>query len=273
MRATAVSSGRASRRPIRIPWLGIYAVLVVAFLFFPIAIIMLFSFNSSPAVSFPIRGLSLRWYAEVLASPVFLSALKNSMIVGVATTLVAVTLGTLSSLALTRYQFRFKPLIQSLFLLPLSLPGLFLGISLLTYFISLDITLSLMTVVIGHLIYTLPYFTLVASARLERFDFVLEEAARDLGCTPWQTFWKVTFPIIAPSLIGAGVVVFALSFDEFLITFFIIGTQSTLPMLIWSMMRHSIDPRVNAISTILMVASAVLIYILSKVIDLQDISI
>jgi ABC-type spermidine/putrescine transport system permease subunit II len=152
-----------------------------------------------------------------------------------------------------------------------TLPGLLLGLSLLSFFIFIKMKLSVGTVVIGHLVYTLPYFVLVATARLERFDRMLEEAAQDLGCTPWQTFWKVDFPIIAPSIIGAAVIVFALSFDEFLITFFVIGTRSTLPMLVWSMMRKSIDPRVNAISVVLMVASMVLIYLLSKLVDLRDI--
>lgn len=261
----------ARHRPYRIPWLLLYSTLVVIYLFFPILIIALFSFNSSPAISFPIRGFSLRWYQELLDSQVFLSALKNSLVVATFTTALSLSVGTLASLALTRYQFRFKGFVQSLFLLPLSLPGLFLGISLLSYFISLNLQLSLSTVIIGHLIYTLPYFVLVASARLERFDRILEEAAQDLGCTPWQTFWKVNFPIIAPSIIGAAMVVFALSFDEFLITFFVIGSESTLPMLIWSMMRKSIDPRVNAISVILMIASMLLIFLMSRFVDISEI--
>jgi spermidine/putrescine transport system permease protein len=265
------SSRAIGRRPIRIPWLGIYFGLVILYLFFPIAIIALFSFNASPAISFPIRGLSLRWYREVLASPVFLSALKYSLSVAVATTAICVVIGTLAALGLTRYNFRGKGLVQSLYVLPVTLPGLLLGLSLLSFFIFMRLKLSIGTVVIGHLVYTLPYFVLVATARLERFDRMLEEAAQDLGCTPWQTFWKVDFPIVAPSIIGAAVIVFALSFDEFLITFFVIGTRSTLPMLVWSMMRKSIDPRVNAISVVLMVASMLLIYLLSKLVDLRDI--
>ncbi len=259
------------RRPIRIPWLAMYFGGVIFYLFFPIAIISLFSFNASPAISFPIRGLSLRWYQEILASPVFISALKYSLTVAVATTAICVVIGTLAALGLTRYNFRAKGLVQSLYVLPVTLPGLLLGLSLLSFFIFIRLKLSLGTVVIGHLVYTLPYFVLVATARLERFDRMLEEAAQDLGCTPWQTFWKVDFPIIAPSIIGAAVIVFALSFDEFLITFFVIGTNSTLPMLVWSMMRKSIDPRVNAISVVLMVASMLLIYLLSKLVDLRDI--
>ena len=189
------------------------------------------------------------------------------------TTLICVSIGVLAALTITRYTFRLKNLVRGLFLLPLSLPGLLIGISLLSYFISLRVKLSLGTVIIGHLIYTLPYFFLVASTRLESFDRLLEEAAQDLGCTPWETFWKVNFPIIAPSIIGAATIVFALSFDEFLITFFVIGTQNTLPMMVWSMMRRSIDPRVNAISVILILASILLLYLMSKVVDISEIEI
>jgi spermidine/putrescine transport system permease protein len=259
------------RRPIRIPWLMIYSLIVILYLFFPIIIIALFSFNNSPAVSFPIRGFSLRWYVDVLGSPTFLSALKNTLIVAVITTIICEVIGLLAALAITRYKFRLKPLVRGLFLVPLSMPGLFIGLSLLSYFVSLNIHLSIATVVVGHLIYTLPYFFLVTTTRLERFDRLLEEAAQDLGCTPWQTFWKVNFPIIAPSIIGAALIVFALSFDEFLITFFVIGTESTLPMLVWSMLRRSIDPRVNAISVMLIISSMILLFFMSKVIDISEI--
>ncbi|MDI7276283.1 MAG: ABC transporter permease subunit, partial [Anaerolineae bacterium] len=143
---------------------------------------------------------------------------------------------------------------------------------LLSYFSFLNIRLSLLTVIVGHVIYTLPYFVLVASARLERFDTAVEEAARDLGATVWQTFWRVTFPIIGPSMVGAGILVFALSFDEFLISFFVIGSESTLPMLIWSMMRRSIDPRVNVISTMVLGLSLVLIFVMSRLVEMSEIT-
>ncbi len=263
----------SSFRGFRIPWLEIISAGVLIFLFAPIVIIILFSFNESPALSFPIRGLSLRWYHEVLASAHFNSALKNTMIVGTATSIIAMTVGTLASLGLTRYRFKLKPVISSLTVLPVSLPVLFIGLALLSYFAFLNIGLSLLTVIIGHLIYTIPYFVLVANARLGRFDIVVEEAARDLGATAWQTFWRVTFPIIAPSVIGAGILVFALSFDEFLITFFVIGSESTLPMLIWSMMRRSLDPRVNVISTMVLGASLILILIMSRFVEVSEISV
>jgi spermidine/putrescine transport system permease protein len=262
-----------SKRPLRIPWLLIYSIGVVIYLFFPLFIIALFSFNTSPSISFPIRGFSFVWYKAVFENPIFISSLKNSLVVASITTLICVSTGVLAALVITRYSFRLKNVVRGLFLLPLSLPGLFIGISLLSYYISLDMKLTLGTVIIGHLIYTLPYFFLVASTRLERFDRLLEEAAQDLGCTPWETFWKVNFPIIAPSIIGAATIVFALSFDEFVITFFIIGTQNTLPMMVWSMMRRSIDPRVNAISVILILASILLLYLMSKFIDISEIEI
>jgi len=258
------------RRPIRIPWLYIYSVLVIIYLFFPIGIIVLFSFNSSPAVSFPIRGFSLRWYMEVLESPVFLAALKNSLVVAVFTTFFCLSLGTLAALALTRYRFRFRPFVQSLFLMPLSLPGLFLGISLLTYFISLNLRLSLGTVVVGHVIYTLPYFVLVATARLERFDRVLEEAAQDLGCTPWQTFWKVNFPIIAPSMIGAALIVFALSFDEVIVTTFTSGQQNTLPIWIFSQLTRPRDRPVTNVVALFVVLIMAIPILLSYRISQRD---
>ncbi len=269
MQATA---NMKRRRRLRIPWFDIFTAGVFLFLFAPILIIILFSFNESARLSFPITGFSLHWYVEVLNSSVFKSAVKNTLIVGTATSLIAVIIGTLASLGLTRYRFRLRGVLSSLMMVPISLPALFLGITLLAYFAVLKVRLSLLTVIVGHLIYTLPYFVLVANARLERFDIVLEEAARDLGATAWQTFWRVTFPIIAPSVIGAGLVVFALSFDEFLITFFVIGSQSTLPMVIWSMMRRTIDPRINAISTMLVITSLLFILITNRLVKVTEIS-
>ena len=129
--------------------------------------------------------------------------------------------------------------------------------------------LSLGTVIIAHIVYALPYFILVMVSRLDQFDISLEEASQDLGATTWQTYRLVTFPLIAPSVIGGALLVFALSFDEFLITFFVIGSQSTLPMLIWSMLRRTINPSVNAIATLIMTFTLVLILIGSRLTDLR----
>lgn len=268
-----MSRGSHSLSPWRIPWLDLMAAAALVFLFAPMAIIILFSFNDSPAISLPIRGLSVRWYQSVLTSPQFLSALKNTLVVGSATSALAMGVGTLSAFGFTRYRFRFRNLLRTITILPIALPALFLGLSLLSFFSLLDFRLSMTTVVVGHLIYTLPYFVLVANARLERFPVAIEEAARDLGASAWQTFWRVTFPIVGPSIVGAGILVFALSFDEFLITFFLIGSESTLPMLVWSMMRRSIDPRVNAISTLVIGLSMIVILIMGRFVKLSDVTV
>jgi spermidine/putrescine transport system permease protein len=135
---------------------------------------------------------------------------------------------------------------------PIALPGLFIGLSLLAYFGRIGLTPSLFTVFLAHLLYVLPYVLIVMRNRLERFDVSIEEAARDLGANAWQTFWKVTFPVIWPAILASGILAFALSFDEFLITLFVIGSDSTLPIMMWSRMRRRIDPAINAVATIIL---------------------
>jgi spermidine/putrescine transport system permease protein len=162
-----------------------------------------------------------------------------------------------------RYRFRGSALVTAIILAPAALPGLVIGIALLNYFGDLHITLSLLTVTIGHVIYTLPFFYLVLSARLRKFDPALEEVATDMGAGPVQRFRRVTAPLIAPAIVASAFVVLALSWDEFQITFFTIGDQSTLPLVIWSRARLSIDPSVNAIGT-LMVAGSLLVVIFTR---------
>jgi ABC-type spermidine/putrescine transport system permease subunit II len=258
-------------RPIskRFDWLTVYAIVVMVFLFLPIALIVLFSFHSTPSLAFPFKGLSLRWYREVFIRADLIPALFNSLIVGGATTLISMTLGVLAGLGLTRSRSRFASIVGALTSLPILMPGLFLGVALLSLFAMLKIHLSLQTVVIGHTIYTIPYFILVIRSRLERFDLMLEEASRDLGANRFQTFRLVTFPIIRSSVVGASLLVFALSFDEFLITFFIIGSDSTLPMLIWSMLRRTINPSVNAVATMILTFSLILILVGNRLADLK----
>jgi ABC-type spermidine/putrescine transport system permease subunit II len=243
---------------------------VMVFLFFPLFLIVLFSFHSSASLSFPFEGFSLRWYQEAINRSDLLPALKNSFIVASITAIASATIGTLAGFGLTRINSRFSSVVGSVSNLPILLPGLFLGIALLGYFALANMVLSLMTVVIAHIIYTIPYFILVMVARLHQYDLSLEEASKDLGATSWETFRLVTFPIIAPSIIGGALLVFALSFDEFLITFFVIGSQSTLPMLIWSMLRRTINPSVNAVATMILTFSLFLILIGNRLADLRS---
>ncbi len=257
-------------RPRPISGLLIYTIFIFLFLFAPIALVVLFSFNKTASLTFPFHGFSLRWYRFVLSSSVYRSAILASLRVGVITVLVVTIIGTFAGLGLARYQFRGNGALRASILVPATLPGLFIGIALLAFFVQVHVPLSLWTVTVGHLVYVLPYFFLVSSSRLQRFDFLLEESARDLGAGPWATFRRVTLPLIAPSLIAAALVSFSLSWDEVFITFFTIGSQNTLPLVIYSTVRQSVDPSVNAVSTLLLAGSLIFIFSIRRfVVDLQ----
>jgi spermidine/putrescine transport system permease protein len=259
-----------NKRKFRMSWLTLYTVSVVIFLFLPVLLIVLFSFHRTPSLSFPFEGFSLRWYREAINRSDLLPALKNSLVVASLTASFSALLGTLAGFGLTRIRSKFSATVGAISKVPIMLPGLVFGIALLSFFSMLNTRLSLGTVIVAHIVYALPYFVLVMVARMGQFDQTLEEASQDLGATPWQTFRLVTFPLIAPSVIGGTLLVFALSFDEFLITFFVIGSQSTMPMLIWSMLRRTINPSVNAIATLIITISLALILIGNWVTDLRS---
>lgn len=249
----------------------LYTLLVFVFLFAPIAIVVLFSFNKTASLTFPFHGWSLRWYREVFGSELYRGAIFSSLRVALITVAVVVVVGTMAGLGVTRYEYRGRGFLRVFLLFPAVLPGLFVGIALISFFVQTHVSLSLWTVTVGHLIYTVPYFFLVASARLQRFDYALEEAARDLGAGPWTTFRRVTLPLIAPTLIAGALVVFSLSWDEVFITFFTIGAQNTLPLVIYSTVKQSVDPSVNAISTLLLAGSLVFVLSVRRLlVDLQQ---
>jgi len=242
----------------RSPFAATVLVLALIFLLVPLAIVVLFSFHTTGALSFPFEGFSLRWYREVFSSFEFREALKNSAVVATAVAGVTLLLGTAAAYGLSRMRPRLRGPLSLLFFLPITLPGLFLGISMLVFFARLDLKLSLLTVVLAHLVYVFPYFLLISLAALDRLDPALEESAADLGASPRVVFRRVTLPQIWPILVGATALAFALSFDEFIITFFVIGSDSTLPMFIWSTLRRTVDPSINTISTLLMAITLLL---------------
>jgi ABC-type spermidine/putrescine transport system permease subunit II len=259
------------RRRFRVSWLLVYTVLLFVFLFAPIALVVLFSFNKTASLTFPFHGWSLRWYREVFGSELYREAIFASLRVALITSVAVVVVGTLAALGVTRYAFRGRNAIRTFLLFPAALPGLFVGIALLSFFVQSSVSLSLWTVTAGHLVYTLPYFFLVASSRLQRFDYLLEESARDLGAGPWKTFRRVTLPLIAPSLVAGALVVFSLSWDEVFITFFTIGPQNTLPLVIYSTVKQAVNPSVNAISTLLLAGSLVFVFSVRRLlVDLQQ---
>jgi spermidine/putrescine transport system permease protein len=247
-----------------IPWLQIYCAGLVLFLFAPVLTIVVFSFDSVGVGTFPLTGFTLDWYRQFFDDPAMIAAAKNSAYVAGATALLAVVLGTLASFALVRYRTRAAGPFTLLVVLPIMLPGLLLGVALLSFFDWLDLQLSLTTVVISHVLITLPFVVLTMNARLVGFDRSIEDAARDLGATPVQTFRHVTFPLIRASVIGSALLVVALSLDEFIVTFFTIGPQNTLPIVIWGQMRTGVTPVVNAVSTLMLVTTIVLMVIVRR---------
>jgi ABC-type spermidine/putrescine transport system permease subunit II len=232
-----------------------FVSLVLVFLFLPVVIVVLFSFNDAASTSLPFRGFSLRWYEAAFENDLFVDSLKNSIVVALSAAAVTGTIGTIASFALTKRRSRFLDAFSVFVTTPLILPGLFVGVALLAFFDRLSLQRSLLTVIIGHALITLPFVVLIVNARLMRFDRSIEEAARDLGASAWQTFRKITFPLVAPAIVGSMLVVLAWSFDEFIITFFTKGAGGTLPILIWGMLRRGIDPSVNAIASIILVTT------------------
>ena len=254
----------SSRGLVRMPWLRIYTALVIAFLYLPLLMVVLFSFNTAAATMFPMRGLTLDWYRAVLSNPVILDAATVSAQVGIVTMLSAGVLGTAAALATRGRSFPGQRLLVPLFRLPLAVPVLILAVTLLTLLTALNIRLSIWTVAIGHTVALVPYVFVIVRTRLVDMDRLIDEAARDLGASPWRTFWLITFPLIRPSIMAAMFIVFAMSFDMFVITLFTIGPQSTLPLVVFAMLRRGIDPSLNAISTLLIVMTTVVLLVASR---------
>jgi spermidine/putrescine transport system permease protein len=227
-------------------------VLTLVFLYSPVVVVVLFSFQASEHLTLPFAGPSTRWYEQLRQDEAFRQSLMSSVRIAVPVALAAIMIGTLAALSFSRYPGRWQRVLSTAMVTPIALPGLFVGVALLTYFARIGVKPSLLTVALAHLTYVIPYLVLVLTSRLERFDVRVEEAARTLGASPWKTFWKVTFPITWPAIAAGGVLAFALSFDEFLITLFVVGTEATLPVTVWSRLRLRIDPSINAIATTLL---------------------
>lgn len=249
--------------------LTVYTVVLIVFLFAPVLTIVLFSFDRAGVGTFPIEGLTLEWYRELRDDDAIISAATNSALVAAASAVVTVVLGTAASFALTRYRLRASGGFTVLLALPLMLPGLLIGVALLSFFDWISLPLSLLTVLIGHVLVTLPFVVLTMNTRMAGFDPAVEEAARNLGATPLQTFRHVTFPLIRASVVGSGLLVAALSLDEFIVTFFTIGADNTLPTVIWGQMRRGVSPTVNAISTLMLVATLVLMVLARRLTDVK----
>src|SRR6266487_5458008 len=230
--------------------------LVVLFLYAPIVILLIFSFNDSAVPTFPLSGFTLHWYHQFLTNSELRGALENSAIVAAVSSVGAVVLGVLSSIALTRRRFRGKAAVSALVLSPLVIPYLVLGISLLLLFHQLGVPRSLITVVIGHIVISLPYTILVLVPRLDQIDVALEEAAYDLGAGPLRTFRSITLPLILPAVVSAFLIAFTTSFDEYAVASFVVGTRVTFPIYLYSAVRFPNQlPQVIAVAVVVLVLS------------------
>ena len=235
--------------------LTLYALALLAFLDLPIGTMAVFSFHDSSVNSFPWRGFTLKWYAQVLNNAHLWTAFRNSVELGLITAVTAVILGTALALAF-RMAFQRKSLILTLILLPIITPPIVHGVALLMFWHTSGLRLSLFgSTFVGHVTFVLPFVFLTIFPRIHRFDRSLEEAALDLGATPLVTFWRITFPLIRPGVVAAGILAFALSFDEFLRTLFLIGADVTLPLFLWSMVTNDLSPQPNAVASLITVVS------------------
>jgi spermidine/putrescine transport system permease protein len=231
---------------------GVVAVAFIVFLLSPIVLLVIFSFTSRTLTNFPIEGLSLRWWQEMVVTRQFWPSFANSLIIGFCVAVVSAILGTLAAMGLAAMPARRASIIMALLTLPVMLPPLVLGVALLSFYVSIDLKLGLSTVILSHLLFTQPFVILIVHARMVNFDPRVVESARDLGASPLQAFFTVTLPIIRPVVIGAALIAMALSIDDFIITFFTIGTGNTLPTLVWGMIRTGLTPAVNAIGTLIL---------------------
>jgi len=239
----------------RAPLLTTYALLVYAFLYFPIVVLVVYSFNGSGVGGFPPSGSTFDWYRQLFADASLWDAVLNSFIVAAVAVAISLGLGLPAALALDRAQFPGKALFRRLVLLPLILPGIITGLSLLMLFVGVGMKLSLVTVTLGHGTALISVATTEIFAGLQKMDRAQEEASLDLGANHWKTFWRITFPNLKVSLIAAALLIFTLSLDEIAVTFFLIGRDNTLPLEIWSRLRRGITPEINAISTLILLFS------------------
>lgn len=252
------------RRPL-LPVLGrLWLAMVLVFLYAPILVMAAMSFNASPFYQLPF-SFSTRWYGEMAANPQILTAALRSVSIALVVTLIATALGTAASIALFRYNFRGKKLLQLLLFPPIAIPWLITGTAMLIFFFAIGLGRGTPAVIIGHVALALPYVIVTVTARLSSFDITLEEAARSMGAGGWTVLRRVTLPWIAPGMVAGALFAFAVSFDQFVVSYFLSQPgDSTLPVLIYTAIRKGFTPEINAISTIIITVSMTLMFIATR---------
>lgn len=236
-------------------FLGVTAMTVMAFLYLPICVLIIFSFNDNRIMTLPLNGFTWRWYEAVFRNADMLEAIANSLYVASFATAGCLIVGIPAAFTLDRVNFPGKSAFRRLILLPIALPGVITGISMLNLFRVVGFNLSLETVILGHTTALVSIVVTQVFARLQRLNKSFEEASGDLGARPWQTFLFVTLPNIRSAVIGSALLSFTVSFDEIPVTFFLTGRDNTLPMYIWATLRRGITPEINAVGTIIVLVS------------------
>lgn len=246
--------------------LGTNAALVFGFIYLPVLILIVFSFNNTRSVAL-FTGFSTEWYTSLAQNEELLDAARNSLLVGLITMIVATVIGTLTALAMERYRFRLRTTFDANLYLPIVIPEIVMGIALLLFFnqalfpflqntFGIRGTTGLHTITLSHIAFDIPFVYVIVRARLADFDRTLEEAAADLGADEWQTFQRVTLPLLMPGIIGGALLAFTLSLDDYLITAFTKGIrEQTMPLYIYSLVRRGVTPEINALSTALLLGS------------------
>ena len=244
------------------PWLWAAALAVYAFLYLPLAIVVVYSFNDS-RLNAEWVGFTLHWYDVLIHDEEMLLAAGNSLFIAFVSAFAATLLGTMAGMAIHRYDLK---LLNFMALTPVAMPEILLGVSLLLFFIQvLNLTLGMLSIVLAHITFSIGFVAVIVRARLAGMDDSLFEAARDLGASPWETFRYVTFPLILPAVIAGGLMAFTLSIDDFVITFFTAGVGvQTLPLRIYSMIKIAVTPEVNAVSTLLMLLTLSMIVLAAR---------
>jgi spermidine/putrescine transport system permease protein len=242
-------------------WLRIYTFMVYAYIYLPILILVIFSFNTQK-LNIHWEGFTLAWYDKLFHDNQVMLATRNTLIVAVVSTLVATIIGTMAAMALQRYRFRGHSLSETVLYVPVVIPEVVMGISLLVFFSIIKFKLGLATITLSHIAFNVPFVALVVRARLHGFDKSIEEASMDLGANELITFWRVTLPTIMPGVLSGAMLAFTLSLDDYVITYFTAGPGSTtLPLRIFSMVRFAVTPEVNALSTIWILIVFILLFI------------
>lgn len=241
--------------------LPVYSWLVIVYLLIPIAFMVLYSFNQShsrlPQVNYKWEGFTLQWYRQWNAIPGLAPAFFLSIKLALATTVVAAILGTLLALALVKYRFRGKGVVEQTLFLNIAAPEIVLGAALLGFFITVNVSRGFQTLLLAHVMFSIAYVAITVRARLSGYDLNVEWAAQDLGATPWVTFWKVTLPLIYPGILAGSLLAFALSIDDFVISSFVAGKSQTFPLWVYGAVRVGIPPQVFVLGTVIFTAGVI----------------